>query len=174
MDQQTSNPQRTSIRASMQEKDTEELLAIWQNRDTNEWTEEAFGMVEAILLERLGSLPERGAGDEPIDKMEEENDTYHDPDRLEKTATRASQVGIGFLIVAILLFLDAIVIIVDGVVSRPGMPLGPLFLTYSPTALLYFVLVLACGFFYVALKAIEEGLYLLLDIEVNTRENKKV
>ncbi len=43
----------------MQEKETEELIAIWQENDRNVFTDEAFQAIEAILIERLGKLPER-------------------------------------------------------------------------------------------------------------------
>ncbi len=38
-------------------KDTEDLLEIWQNSDTSEWTEEAFEIVKEILIKRLGYVP---------------------------------------------------------------------------------------------------------------------
>ena len=38
-------------------KNTEELLEIWQTGDTSAWNEEVFGIVQEILLKRLGYVP---------------------------------------------------------------------------------------------------------------------
>ncbi len=43
----------------MQEKETEELIAIWQENNRDAWTEEAFKAIELVIIERLGKLPER-------------------------------------------------------------------------------------------------------------------
>lgn len=57
---------KSDILASMQLKSTEELIEIWKNNDQSEWTNDAFGVVADILLERLGSLPEQ---DKPIEEI---------------------------------------------------------------------------------------------------------
>jgi hypothetical protein len=53
------NPLHEQILRSMREKDTEELIEIWQENDAEIWTPDALDAVEEILLERLGELPER-------------------------------------------------------------------------------------------------------------------
>jgi len=45
------------VRRKMEEKDTEELLAIWRKNDKEEWTEEAFEAICQILSARGESLP---------------------------------------------------------------------------------------------------------------------
>ncbi len=45
------------IYTRMQEKDTQELITIWVRNDHTEWSDEAFNVIESILLEKLGSLP---------------------------------------------------------------------------------------------------------------------
>jgi hypothetical protein len=51
------------IRTSMQIKDTDELIRIWQSNNHYEWTDEAFTVIREILLERLGEIP---AQNEPV------------------------------------------------------------------------------------------------------------
>jgi hypothetical protein len=47
------------IRRKMEEKDTEELVAIWQKDDKEEWTEDAFEAIRQVLTARGEVLPER-------------------------------------------------------------------------------------------------------------------
>jgi hypothetical protein len=47
------------VYASMEAKDTEELLAIWSANDRAEWSDEAFVAIQDILAKRLGSAPAR-------------------------------------------------------------------------------------------------------------------
>jgi hypothetical protein len=56
--QSKSDALRTQIYQRMQEKDTEELITIWQEHDLEAWSESAFEVVQKILIERLGKLPE--------------------------------------------------------------------------------------------------------------------
>jgi tetratricopeptide (TPR) repeat protein len=53
------NSLRTQIYNNLASKDTDELLEIWQNDNTQEWSEAALEIVEEILRKRLGSLPPR-------------------------------------------------------------------------------------------------------------------
>lgn len=39
------------------QKETDELVTIWQRRDREKWTDEALDVVREILLDRLGELP---------------------------------------------------------------------------------------------------------------------
>ena len=45
------------IAASLSHKSTDELVEIWTTNDRAEWSDAAFGVIEAILKERLGTLP---------------------------------------------------------------------------------------------------------------------
>ena len=42
-----------SIKVFQQEKETDELLTIWVEHDTNEWDEEAFVAIKEILLNTI-------------------------------------------------------------------------------------------------------------------------
>lgn len=48
---------RKQIYKNMDLKETDELLDIWHEHNTNEWREEAFQIVKEILLQRLGDIP---------------------------------------------------------------------------------------------------------------------
>ncbi len=51
---------KDQIRSSMQEKDTQELISIWQQNDRAEWSHEAFAVIREILVQRTGELPAQG------------------------------------------------------------------------------------------------------------------
>ncbi len=44
---------------NMDDMETETLIEIWQEADREEWTDVAFEVVQQILLERIGEIPER-------------------------------------------------------------------------------------------------------------------
>lgn len=52
-----SNNRKEQIRKNLLAKETEELLDVWQNDDTDEWDEIVFEIIKEILLDRLGYLP---------------------------------------------------------------------------------------------------------------------
>jgi len=69
-----SNDFRKQIYNNFNLKETDELVEIWQKNDRAEWSEEAFGVIEEILRERIGELPVQN---EPIlehEDIEEESD----------------------------------------------------------------------------------------------------
>jgi ribosomal protein L40E len=49
---------RSQIHNSMQEKETDQLMTIWLERDEDAWSAEALEVVQEILVERLGRLPD--------------------------------------------------------------------------------------------------------------------
>ncbi len=57
----------TQLCLSLQERDTNDLLSIWEKNDREQWTDEAFEAIRQILLERTGSLPaqKEKVSDEP-------------------------------------------------------------------------------------------------------------
>jgi hypothetical protein len=65
---------QSQIYANMQEKDTDELLEIWEENDRSEWTDEAFQAVRSILLQRLGRVPEQGEPRDEYDALLDEAD----------------------------------------------------------------------------------------------------
>jgi tetratricopeptide (TPR) repeat protein len=50
---------REQIYSNLDGKESEELLAIWQERNLEEWDEDVFEIIEEILLKRTGSPPIR-------------------------------------------------------------------------------------------------------------------
>ena len=45
--------------SKMREKETEELLAIWQQNDRQAWSDDAFEAINKVLQERLIEIPEQ-------------------------------------------------------------------------------------------------------------------
>lgn len=54
---------RKQIYNSLSQKETDELVEIWQTNDRVQWTEMAFDVIREILQERLGELSPQ---DEPV------------------------------------------------------------------------------------------------------------
>jgi hypothetical protein len=62
---------RNQIHENMNNKETGELVEIWQKHDTEEWTETALDVVREILLARLGELPSQ---EKPFQEAQDENE----------------------------------------------------------------------------------------------------
>jgi HEAT repeat protein len=48
---------RSQLFNTFRQKETSELVEIWQRNDHSEWSETAFDVIQEILLSRLGKLP---------------------------------------------------------------------------------------------------------------------
>ena len=57
------------IRKTMELKETDELLDIWQTNNRLEWSDETFDVIKDVLLGRREEIPEQ---DEPVYEIEEE------------------------------------------------------------------------------------------------------
>jgi hypothetical protein len=174
MDDPVNEDRVQQIRRKLEERDTEDLITIWQKNDRDEWTPEAFVAIREILISRTGKIPEQ-TGRLPTDQqtaaneeISEEADTYYDKQNMLRIASYAKNLAV---LVAILFGL----ILIWGVIS--------LFLAVfstSSTAPSVFVplsvvvaSVIYCGFFWIVLQLIGEGVYILMDIEENTRQPGK-
>ena len=51
------DPMKRGIYERMDQKETDELLEIWENGNREEWTDMAFDVIKEILLKRLGKVP---------------------------------------------------------------------------------------------------------------------
>jgi hypothetical protein len=98
-----------------------------------------------------------------------EPDTYHDQKTMTRIAVYASRLSLLFL--ALFLLVGAVIALFIWwyISDRAGFVLE-IFIAYMMYALAPFIL---SGFFWIALQFISEGIYLLLDIEDNTRSEKK-
>ncbi len=72
----TDDPIRASIYDQLNLRDTEALLQEWNEQDPEQWSPEAFEVMERILIQRLGKVPspglEHGAGEEPAFEPDED------------------------------------------------------------------------------------------------------
>jgi len=71
---------RDHLYRNFNEKDTEELLVIWQANNRVEWSDLAFEAIEDLLEKRIGTLP---AQNDPILDYNHEN-SYNENDGLEE------------------------------------------------------------------------------------------
>jgi hypothetical protein len=71
------NARREQLYRDLNARDTDELVAIWHENDRSQWSDLAFEIMEAILIERLGKLP---LGDDAVmGRRREEIDENSDP-----------------------------------------------------------------------------------------------
>jgi tetratricopeptide (TPR) repeat protein len=59
------------IRSILKIRDTEDLLAIWTANNRDEWTDEAFIAIQAILRERVEEIPPQTQRYQPVDLVDE-------------------------------------------------------------------------------------------------------
>ena len=52
-----SDNRKTQIKNNLITRETEDLIEIWENHDTDEWDLIVFEVIEEILMERLGYIP---------------------------------------------------------------------------------------------------------------------
>lgn len=95
------------------QKETAELVEIWQTNDRASWTDTAFDIVREILQERLGELPPQG---KPVCEAQRVQDTT--------TQCMAPSVGWGlvaFSFVLVLLLNTGVIVWVDRAAYRGGL-----------------------------------------------------
>jgi len=144
----------------MNERETEDLIEIWQKHNREEWTEDAFEAVKAILIERLGKLPEQNPEDnEDKVKRDQENAWEYPSDKkLIKLADASEWLSTAIVGVTIIY----LVLVLINNFSREGFRIG------SMEGLLYVANVLInvfyAGFAFLILQAITEIIYFLIDL----------
>jgi len=148
------------VRQRMRERDTDSLLAIWRREDGEGWSDEAYAIVRETLLERGVTPPEP-----PAPPPEDEEDVYHSFDRLMNVASWAAALAWPFLGLAAVLLLLAAFSAINLLSGTGGLGSGPDLLPMLALA----GGCLLCAFFFVLCQALRQVIYLLLDIEANTR-----
>jgi len=83
---------RDQIYSSMNMKDTDELIEIWETNNRYEWTDTAFDVVHQILLNRIDELPEQN---DPVfeEKGEDDKDNQEDSHEDEAETPKLSEVA---------------------------------------------------------------------------------
>jgi len=97
---------------------------------------------------------------------ETDQDTYHTPDVLEQISSQAKGLAWAFAVIGVAILGANLVIEYRAMVSSG-------ILSNLPSLLNALFVPLVCGFFYILLRAISEGIFVFMDIEDNTRPNKK-
>ncbi len=162
---------RAQIFNSMELKETDELLAIWTKNDHDEWGSDTFDIIHEILEKRIGQVPPQ---DNPIhtqeedmdDEEEEEEDDdsqtiFYNPDSLMWIADLTSIFAWVFGLVNLA---QAVYYITLAISQNQFTNLNAVF-----------AIVLAIGrgiFYFLVLKGVSAGLYILMEFEFNSRNAK--
>jgi hypothetical protein len=147
------------IHATLEQRETEDLLKIYQQNNRDEWTPEAFEAIRQILLERNASIPDQA----PLEE-EEEVDSFSDGDSLINLASRAKELSWVFILLFFVLVVVDVLAFLPTLLSRDSAAIS-----IWPFLIGLIASLGLCGFFWVALQAIGEMIYLFMDIEENTR-----
>jgi len=159
MDNELADKLKKQIYLQMQEKETEELLKIWQENDREAWTNDAFEAVYQILQERLGNVPPQEEKEIPT----EETETYPHLDAVARIASWVNGLAWLFFAFTVLNVFSICALAPPELKAQTLLPLiGSLL---SP---------LVGGFFFVFLIAISHLIKLLLAIEENTRRSARI
>ncbi len=65
---------REEIHNSMNLREAEDLLSIWQTNDRNEWSDIAFDVIKEILQQRSVEIPAQSEPSQSIEKEDGDND----------------------------------------------------------------------------------------------------
>ena len=152
---------KNEIETDLQKKSTEELYKIWKGHKESGWTEEYYRVAQQILKERIAQEPtEKDKELEEDDNESEETDTYANLNSAVKLASWANYLSWFFLAYAAFALISNIISLVNSQ-------------TYNASSLVSFAgslfTPLIAGFFAIFLKGISYFVYLLMDIEDNTR-----
>ncbi len=167
--------QTERIRQFMEQQSTDQLLQIWTKGEEAEWTAQALDIARQTLESRVGALPtglrqalaeESASG---VEEVSEEPDTYHDLRIVVRIAKAAKAIGWAILgLVAIYILLDAVSLVFRLPPFNYQDTTFDQGVTFNVVRSWVFP-VLYGGFFFAILQAVGEGLFVLLDIEDNTR-----
>jgi hypothetical protein len=152
----------------LREKETDELLAIWEENDRTEWTEEAFEVMRAILLERLGRVPDQGTPrdeyDDPLDDEEDQPEPLYPAERkliwIAELASKLAWIYLGVTIIY------SLFIFADRFIFQPTAGFGSSAGFQDLLQLIYQEVdrLIMAGIFFVLLQAMTEIIYLIMDI----------
>ncbi len=176
-----SNDLRDQIYFNLNQKGTDELVEIWHTNDRVDWTELAFDVIQEILLERIGILPDQ---DEPVvehvlldtdhveaeDSGEENRPYFYKPDEvlwLDKWLNRATIAAIVVTILSEWGQLSWFQSIVSGL--NTGI-LQSKIISWLIAAIIFILLVgTQSAIYYVSFKAMRVVLRILMEMEFNSR-----
>lgn len=182
---------RKQIYGTLNLKDTDELLDIWEANNKEEWSESAFDVIKDILTGRSVEIPEQG-NFVPDETENEENET--EPEEFTESETKvlndenpptfynpfevlkvsgwieiAAKVMVGFILVYNLIHYSSSRNIISSYFANNPIPFLEMFLTLILIAINFAI---GAGFTYFALIALSKGLRILMEMEFNSRTNK--
>jgi hypothetical protein len=101
-----------------------------------------------------------------VTTTETEEDTYHTPAVLDQISSQAKILAWAFAVIGVAI-LGANLVLEFRAMAQSGI------LSNMPSLLNALFVPLVCGFFYILLRAISEGIFVFMDIEDNTHPAKK-
>ncbi len=178
---------RTSLYSRFNQRDTDELLSIWQENNRGDWSDLAFDVLREILQERLGEVPpqseptfERAAPDdagdvsqERIDQLlaDEEAPVFYNPREVLGLAKWLKRVAIGMVGVTIMASLVYLPSAYESLRSFSPMDSFPKTLVWGLTLLLVGgPTALQCALYYWGFRWLAFVLKMLMEMEFTSRE----
>ncbi len=154
---------RDEIYARMSERDTEDLIEIYQENDLEGRTEESLEIVRQILVERLGTLPEKEPVKEDKEATVKEEFEFPQDKVLYRIADWSSRLSVIILTVA---FINAVLSLGNYFTFTLPPSDWDVFRIYDIpiTFLTHVMTILYAGFLSLFLQGLTEIIYLLMDI----------
>jgi hypothetical protein len=172
-----SDEHRKHIYNNFDQKETDELIGIWQANDRVEWTDEAFDVLREILQERLGEAPSQGEQvwehikEKPVNKN---GPVLYKPGEvfwLETWINRAAIISVIATVVTGLLTLPGLHGTILSFFMSTNMYWNPV--TWLLTILVFpFTIAVQCAILYFPLTALGYILKSLMEMEFNSRGEK--
>lgn len=172
--------ERDSIEFFFNQKETDDLFCIWNNHDTEEWREEAFEVMEKILISRTGEKPvhfeaiEINKTNKPyVDYSEDDQPVFYNPDEVENIGLWLSRawifaVGISFIIS--LTNFNSMYSMVYSWFYSAQIVRFHLFIVFIVSIIMVANMALSFVLFYFPLKAFGQVLKILKEMEFNSRK----
>ena len=183
---------REQIHESLNLRETDDLLEIWQAHNSAEWSELAFEVIAEILRERLGEIPPQPAAVHTLDADEDAADldadddgpgdgapdaenapVFYDPRQVLRLASWLGWVGIAYAIYAILANLQrwpgTLQLVQSFFLQTPQFDFLARLIAVVITGLDIVIAVAIC---YFPLRALAHVLEILMEMEFNSRKQK--
>ena len=158
---------------NLNQKETEELLAIWYENDRSVWADSAFDAIEEILIGRLGEIPPKQENigfDEDKSNFDEYTPEFYSPQKvlnirrwIKKIAIASVVMNFAGTIFSFPIFLSLFTKFFT------QSPVGNTYALMLTIIIVLIITIIGCGIMYFALRALESILSILMEMEFNSR-----
>lgn len=188
-----SNDLRKQIYNSFDQKETDELVEIWETNDRVKWSETAFDAIQEILQKRLGELPPQGElilkhieddsdhefdADESLAKFIDKDNApvFYRPKEVLWMGTWLNRAAKAAIVITIIISLPELfrfhTIVNSFFLQNPDPAIGNLISWLITIVIMGLAIALQCFIVFFSLRALAAILKILMEMEFNSRGAK--